>query len=605
MSAWWRRLTHYARPQSRGLIALAALMLLGVGVELLNPWPLKLLVDHVLVAKPLPDAVAWIGSLPGGSSAYVLLGWLVGATVLLFLARRGITTLQDYLQAGVGCRMVYDLGADLFDQLQQLSLRFHRRHHVGDLVRRITHDTKCVRDLVIGVFLAVVTSLAAVVSMLVVMWRLDPVLSLLTLLVAIPIGVLIRICSRPMSERSFEQMELEGEIMSLAEQTLTALPLVQAFGRESYEDERFRRLSGRTVQAYLRAVVAQLQFRVGTKAATAVGAAVIMAIGGIHVLRGSLSVGSLIVFLSYLVSLYAPLEVLAYLSSGFATAAAGARRVLSILDAGAGLEERPDAKPLARRAARERGHVRLEGVTFGYEVGRPVLHEITLEAQPGETVALVGTTGAGKSTLVSLVPRFFDPWEGRVTFDGHDLRDLQLSSLRDHVALVLQEPYLLPLTIADNIAYGRPGAAGASIVAAARAANADGFIGRLPGGYETVVGERGATLSGGEQQRLAIARAFLKDAPVLILDEPTSALDAETETLLLGALERLMAGRTTFIIAHRLSTIRRAERIVVIDEGRVVEMGSHRQLLDAGGRYSNFHRIQSGGDRAFARKAEC
>jgi ATP-binding cassette subfamily B protein/subfamily B ATP-binding cassette protein MsbA len=602
-------MTGYARPHARGLIALSALMLLGVGLDLLSPWPLKLLVDHVLIEKPLPEAVSWIGVLPGGASAYALLSWLVGATILLFLARRGVTTIQDYLQAGVGSRMVYDLGADLFDHLQRLSLRFHRRHHAGDLVRRVTGDTRCVRDLVIGVFLAVITSLVSMVAMFLVMWRLDPLLSLLTLLAAIPIGVLIKICSRPMSERSFRQMELEGEIMALAEQTLTALPVVQAFGRESYEDERFRRLSRRTVQAYLRAVLSQLQFRIGTKAATAAGAAVIMAIGGIHVLRGSLSVGSLIVFLSYLVSLYAPLEVLAYLSSGFASAAAGARRVLGVLDASDEVREQPDARALPERQPGERGHVRFESVTFGYEPGRPVLHDITLEAHPGETAALVGTTGAGKSTLVSLVPRFFDPWEGRVTFDGHDLRELRLESLRDQVALVLQEPYLLPLTVADNIAYGRPGADRAAIEAAATAANADGFIGRLPEGYETVLGERGTTLSGGEQQRVAIARAFLKDAPVLILDEPTSALDAETETLLLEALDRLMAGRTTFIIAHRLSTIRRADRIVVIEEGRVAEAGSHKQLLDAGGRYSRFHRIQFGepGDGAgdLMRKAGC
>jgi ATP-binding cassette subfamily B protein/subfamily B ATP-binding cassette protein MsbA len=236
--------------------------------------------------------------------------------------------------------------------------------------------------------------------------------------------------------------------------------------------------------------------------------------------------------------------------------------------------------------------VRFEGVSFGYEAGRPVLSGITLEGRPGETIALVGATGAGKSTLASLIPRFFDPWEGRVLVDGRDVRDVQLASLRSRVALVLQEPFLLPLTVAQNIAYGRPEAGREEIVAAAEAANAAEFIRRLPDGYETVLGERGATLSGGQRQRLAIARALLKDAPILILDEPTSALDAQTEALLLEALERLMAQRTTFIIAHRLSTIQAADRIAVLEAGRLVETGTHQELLSAQGFFSRYHRLQ-------------
>jgi ATP-binding cassette subfamily B protein/subfamily B ATP-binding cassette protein MsbA len=320
-----------------------------------------------------------------------------------------------------------------------------------------------------------------------------------------------------------------------------------------------------------------------------VGTAVILWIGASHVLQGRLSVGVIVVFLSYVTVLQEQLKALAGIYSAVQEARGGMDRVMEVLEAEREVIDRAGAAPLVV----ERGHVRLEDVTFGYEAGQPVLHDICFEARPGQTVAIVGPTGAGKSTLVSLVPRFFDPWAGRVTIDGRDVRDVQLKSLRRQVALVLQEAFLFPLTIGENIAYGRPEATRDEIEAAARAANAHMFIERLPAGYDTRVGERGATLSGGERQRLAIARALLKDAPILILDEPTSALDAETEGLLLEALERLMQGRTTLLIAHRLSTIRGADWIVALQGGRLVEAGTHEELLARDGLYARFQRLQA------------
>jgi ATP-binding cassette subfamily B protein len=289
--------------------------------------------------------------------------------------------------------------------------------------------------------------------------------------------------------------------------------------------------------------------------------------------------------------LYGPLEGLAYVPTTIQGAAGSARRVLEVLEADDEVRDRPTARPLGA----VRGHLRIEEVTFGYEPGQPVLRSVSLDVRPGDTVAIVGPTGVGKSTLVGLIPRLFDPWTGRVTVDGHDVRDVQLHTLRAQVALVLQEPFLFPLTVAENIAYGRPAATRAEIERAARAANAHSFIDRLPAGYDTVIGERGATLSGGERQRVAIARALLRDAPILILDEPTSALDTETEASLLQALDRLMQRRTTLIIAHRLSTIRRADRVVVLEDGMVKESGRHDALIARNGVYARYHRLAAGG----------
>jgi ABC-type multidrug transport system fused ATPase/permease subunit len=594
MKSWWLSLAVYASAEKQSLVALSLLMVIGIALTTLTPWPMKLIVDYALVGKPLPQGLGWAAALPGAGSPEGLLGWLAGTTVLLYLAARAVNLVQSYVETGVGTRMVYRLGADLFDHIQRLSLRVHSQQRTGDLVDRITADSTCARDLVLAVLFPFLTSTVSVVTVFVVMWNLDRRLSLLALLAAAPLPFFMKVLTPRMKQRAYEKSRLRGQLMAHVEQTLTALPVVQAFGREAHGDKTFRSLSAGILRANLQNRSYQMRYKVAVGTPTAIGAAAIMVLGGLRVLQGSVSVGSLLVFLAYLDSLYRPIASLAYLSTSFAFTAASARRVLEILEADVEVREAAGAKPIPTRPVDGRGHVRFENVTFGYDAERAVLRNVTFEARPGEKVAIVGPTGAGKSTLVSLISRLFDPWEGRVIVDGMDVREATLGSLRSHVAVVLQEPFLLPVTIAENIAYGRLKASRDEVVAAAVAANADGFIRRLPHGYETVIGERGATLSGGEKQRIAIARALLKDAPILILDEPTSALDASTEALFLEALDRLMHGRTTFIIAHRFSTIRSADKILVLDAGEIVETGTHAELVKTNTLYNRYYKLQIG-----------
>jgi ATP-binding cassette subfamily B protein/subfamily B ATP-binding cassette protein MsbA len=444
-----------------------------------------------------------------------------------------------------------------------------------------------VQVLVTGAILPLAQSLVSLVVMFTIMWQLQPQLTMLSLTVVPFLVLCIRIYGSPMKTQTRQRRELEGRMMNVVQQAMNAMPAIQAFGREEIEHARFLRYADDTVDAYKRSTLSQMWFKFFVGLVTAVGTAAIMWRGGHYVLDGSMTIGTVLVFLSYLASLYAPLNSITVTASTLQTAAANADRVLEVLDLIPDVRDAADAvdAPLT-------GTIRFENVTFGYEPGRPVIKDVSLEARPGETVAIVGPTGAGKSTLVNMLMRFFDPSAGRVTVGGRDIRSLKVRSVRHQISMVLQDPFIFPYTVAENISYGRPEATREQVVEAAIAANADPFIKALPGGYDSVVGERGATLSGGEKQRLSIARAFVKDAPVLIMDEPTSALDARTEAMLLDALDRLMKGRTTFIIAHRLSTIRNADKILVLDHGRIVEQGPHRELIALGGLYSGLYKQQ-------------
>ena len=571
------------------LVAVLLTMLLQVGLGLLKPWPMVLLIDYVLGSKVMPAQLQHLVSLlPGVQSPLNLAAWSVGATVLIFLLSWAVGLANEYAGISLGQRMTYDLAADLFARLQQLSLRFHTNKSVGDNIRRVTADCACISTILKDALLPVLSAAVTLILMFGVMWRINVPLTLLALVVVPYMVWVFRRYARPMLDLSYRQQETESEIYEVVEQTFSAMPVVQAFCREPLNDERFARINRDTLAATMTLTRVELKFKILMGLATAVGTAAIVWLGAHLSLQGILSVGGIILFLSYLTSLYEPLESMMYTISTIQAAAGSARRVLEIMET----EREIYDKPGATAVSSFRGRVDIEEVTFGYEPDRPVLRGVSLQVSPGESVALVGSTGAGKTTLVGLVPRFIDPWKGSVRIDGRDVRDITLKSLRGQVAMVLQEPFLFPLTIMENIAYGRQHATMAEIEVAARAARAHDFITQLPQGYQTVVGERGATLSVGQRQRLSIARALLKNAPILILDEPTSALDAETEQMLMEGIERLMEGRSTFIIAHRLSTVRRASRIVFLKDGVIAETGTHQELLARGGLYAHFHATQ-------------
>jgi ATP-binding cassette, subfamily B, bacterial len=585
----YRRLFAYAVPHRRSWAAIVAATTLSTALSLLQPWPIQVLVDHVLADTParglLAAVIASTGWMPGPRTLLIV---VVFAGLAIFLASSALEAVLALKWTRVGRQMVYRLGRDLFAQLQRQSLRLHGTRSVGDGMGRVAVDAWCVHAVVDTLLFAPGHALITTMLMVAVMFRLDPQLTLLSLSVAPFMAGAAWFFGRPIRQAAHARRDVETKIQAHVHQTLTGVSVVQAFTREDDEQRRFETLAADAVRAQQRSAFVGSVYGLGSGVVTSLGTAAIMWMAAMRVLDGRLTVGTTLVFLAYLASLQWQLSVLATVYTTLQSAGAGIDRVMEVLEQNDEVRDRPGAVALPRA----RGDVVIDAVSFGYERERPVLHGVSLAAASGDVIAIVGATGAGKSTLAALVPRLVDPDAGRVLIDGHDVRDVQVASLRAQVAVVLQEPFLLPLSVAENIAVGRPGATRTDIERAAHAANAHEFIAALPQGYDTILGERGATLSGGERQRIAIARAILKDAPILVLDEPTSAVDAATEQAIVEALSRLMRGRTTFIIAHRLSTVRGATRIVVLDHGRVVEEGSHAELLLRGGLYRRMYRLQ-------------
>jgi ATP-binding cassette, subfamily B, bacterial len=578
--AW--KLLPYLRPyRLRFLWALIQVFLIA-GFELLKPWPLQIVIDDVFGARPMGFAplADW--------SPIALLGLACVGIVVIQFGAGALTLLHNFTAIGVGQRMVNDLRGALYSHLQRLSLAFHSRQQVGDLMYRVTGDSFAVQTMLMNGLLPIVSAIVLLGGMLCILFPLDPVLTLLSLTIVPALFVLIGFFNRRISDVATEVRDADSRVYSLVQWAISAVKVVQAFTREEDEYRRFMGASRASLGLTLKLYSWQTLYSGVVNTIIAAGTALVVYVGARSVLSGTLSVGQLIVFMSYLAQLYVPVNQLTQSWALIASARISARRVFEILDTEAELTD----GPLTLSPTSARGVIEWRGISFRYRSEMPVLRSVDLRIEPGMKVAIVGPTGAGKSTMLGLLPRFFDPSSGGVTIDNVDVRQFSLKSLRSQISMVLQPPLIFPISVRDNIAYGRSDATQEEIEEAARLARIDAMILSLPQGYDTIIGEAGATLSEGEKQRLTIARALLRDASILILDEPTSALDVETEALVMNAVRRLTSHRTTFIIAHRLSTIRSCDLILVLRDGVIVEQGEFAELMRRGGIFAELYNTQ-------------
>lgn len=581
----YRRALFYFRPFLPQTLLGVALMLAGIGLNLLKPWPFGMIVDQILspheAGRPVGATLTrWLGSMP--PAKMILCLCLIIVLVNFFAAILNMITNLIFVR--IGLQTLLKLRTELYACLQGLPLKYHDSKRSADSSFRVAYDSQAIQSIYSkGTF--ILSSTITLISTFCLMFRLDWELTIVALGIMPLVVLAIYIYAKRIRSESTTIQERESDVLAVAQEGLSSIRMVHAFGREEYEVAQFRTRARYSLEASMRFTGTQMKSSVVIGTLMALGTAAMYYLGSVHVLNSSLSLGSLTVLSSYLVMLYQPLEALTYTTWALEGAAAGAQRCFEVLDQQDDVKDAPDAKEITAT----RGELVFDKVDFGYEPSRLILEDINLDVGSGQTVAFVGGTGAGKSTLLSLAPRFYDPNKGRVLLDGLDLRAITKKSLRSQISIVLQDTLLFSTTIRENIAYGRPEATEEEIVEAAKRAQAHDFIMRMAEGYSAQVGERGGHLSVGQRQRLGIARAFLKNAPILLLDEPTSALDPTTESAIMETIKELMKGRTTLIITHRIATVHDMGKIVVLRHGRVVEVGTGPELVARNGTYAELY----------------
>jgi len=570
-------------------LALALIAVVGETLaDVLQPWPIKIVVDSVVQSKPLGG---WFGALvstvlPAGR--YAALNAAVAAVALIAVMDALSSFMEKFLTTRVAQWVAHDLRRTVYQHLQRLSLADHHASRAGDLMMRMTSDIAAIQDFITSALVGILVNVLTIAGILGVMFYVNWRFTLLALSVVPLLFFVVYFYTRRIKAASRAVRKREGELLSGVAEVLSSIHVVQAFAREEYEDRRFASESRSNVEAGLQARTEKARLSPLVNSIVAIGTCLVLAYGGRLAINGAISAGVLVVFLLYLNKLYKPIRDLSKLTDTVAKAAVGCERIQEVL----ALESRVRDRPDARTAPPFRGAIEFDRVSFGYG-DTHVLSDVSLRIEPGQVAAIVGPSGTGKSTIASLITRFYDPLAGAVRIDGVDIRDYSLKSLRDQVSFVLQDTLLFRATIWENIAYGRPDASIEDTVRAATLANAHEFITELPQGYATMVGDRGLTLSGGQRQRIAIARAIVRNTPILILDEPTAGLDAASEHAVVDALDRLMRGRTTVVIAHHLGTIRHADVIFVVRDAKIAERGSHDELIASGGFYSALLRRQT------------
>ncbi len=576
------------RPYRGSLAIILTAMIVQSAMTLAAPWPLKIILDNVILGRRLsPWMNSWLSPMLEHGHRVHLAMLAAGAVVVIALLNALASYLANYFTESVGQWVANDLRMRTYHHLQYLSLRYYDTHQSGVLLSTITADVLTIQNFASSATLGIVIDMITILGMLVIMFFMNWDFTLIAVAVTPLMLLLASRFKKAVKKSTHEVRKQQSNIVAVVQQDLESIRVVKAFGRQELEQQELQAVSHATVAAALKArqVKALLSPLVSIIVACCVG--FVLWRGSLLILAGWMTAGELTVFLSYLGSFFKPVKDLASMNNSIAQTAVAVERIRQILDADSILPEKPDAREQVIH-----GEIVFDHVAFAYDESYPVLRDVTFTVNAGQMIGVVGPTGGGKSTIMSLIPRFYDPSAGKILVDGVDVRDYRLQSLRDQIGYVLQETVLFRGTVRDNIAYGRAGATDEEIIEAAKLANADEFISRMPNGYQSFVGDRGDTLSGGQRQRIGIARAIIRNNPILILDEPTAALDTESERLVIEALERLMKGRTVLTIAHRLSTIRDADKIIVLKGGVVAEQGTHDQLLALGGTYAELYSVQ-------------